>query len=91
MKSSRSKTRTKLESSLTNLSGQLSVSNLLFSNRLVVVILPWNFPFWLAFKSVIPPIVMGNSILLKHSPSTPLCAQAIQEAMGEAGFGKGEF
>jgi len=34
---------------------------------------------------------MGNSILLKHSPSTPLCALAIDEAMTEAGFGKGEY
>ena len=36
-------------------------------------------------------MIMGNSILLKHSPSTPLCALAIQEAMTEAGFGKGEY
>ena len=34
---------------------------------------------------------MGNSILLKHSPSTPLCGNTIQEAMSEAGFGKGEY
>lgn len=53
--------------------------------------MPWNFPFWLPFKSVIPPMIMGNSILLKHSPSTPLCAQAIHDAMAEAGFGKGEY
>lgn len=56
-----------------------------------LVIMPWNFPFWLPFKSIIPPMIMGNSIMLKHSPSTPLCAMAIQEAMTEAGFGKGEF
>ena len=57
----------------------------------MIVIMPWNFPFWLPFKSVIPPMIMGNSILLKHSPSTPLCAQAIHDAMAEAGFGKGEY
>jgi len=28
---------------------------------------------------------------MKHSPSTPLCAAAIGEAMNEAGFGKGEY
>lgn len=53
--------------------------------------MPWNFPFWIPFKSAIPPLIMGNSILQKHAPSTPLCAQAIHEAMAEAGFGKGEF
>ena len=36
-------------------------------------------------------MVMGNAIILKHSPSTPLCAQAIHDAMAEAGFGKGEY
>ena len=53
--------------------------------------MPWNFPFWLPFKSAIPPLIMGNSILMKHSPSTPLCSLAIHEAMCEAGFGKGEY
>ena len=57
----------------------------------VLVIMPWNFPFWLVFKSVLPPMIIGNSIILKHSPSTPLCALAVDEAFKEAGFGKGEY
>ena len=36
-------------------------------------------------------MIMGNSILLKHSPTVPLSAKAIHDAMAEAGFGKGEF
>ena len=31
-------------------------------------IMPWNFPFWVPFKSIIPPLLFGNSIMLKHSP-----------------------
>ena len=41
-------------------------------------IVPWNFPFWMPFKSMIPPLVLGNPILMKHAPSTPLCAEAIE-------------
>lgn len=57
----------------------------------ILVIMPWNFPFWLPFKACIPPMVSGNSIMLKHAPSTPLCAQALHDAFAEAGFGKGEY
>ena len=53
--------------------------------------MPWNFPFWLPFKACLPPLIMGNSIMLKHSPSTPLCAEAIEQSFLEAGFAKGEF
>ena len=40
----------------------------------VLDIVPWNFPFWMPFKSLVPPLILGNPILLKHAPSTPLCA-----------------
>ena len=43
----------------------------------ILTIVPWNFPFWLPFKSAIPPLVLGNSIMLKQSPSTPLCGVAL--------------
>ena len=57
----------------------------------ILAIFPWNYPFWLPFKSIIPPMILGNSIMLKHSPQTPLCALALKEAFTEAGFGKGEY
>lgn len=56
-----------------------------------LVILPWNFPFWLAFKSALAPLILGNPVLLKHSPSTPQCALMIEQAMQQAGFNDGEF
>lgn len=37
-------------------------------------IVPWNFPFWMPIKSMVQPLVLGNPILMKHAPSTPLCA-----------------
>jgi len=57
----------------------------------ILTIVPWNFPFWLPFKSAIPPLVLGNSIMLKQSPSTPLCGIALAEAFEEAGFVDGEY
>ena len=57
----------------------------------ILSINPWNFPFWIPFCTIIPPLVLGNSVMLKHSPSTPLCALALNEAFSEAGFGKGEY
>ena len=35
--------------------------------------------------------MLGNSILLKHSPGTPLSALALEEAFAEAGFGADEY
>lgn len=54
-------------------------------------IVPWNFPFWMPFKSMIPPFVLGNPILLKGSPSTPQCSEAIEKVFIDAGFNEGQF
>lgn len=43
------------------------------------------------FKSAIPPLVLGNPILLKHAPSTPLCAAALESLFHDSGFNDGEF
>lgn len=57
----------------------------------VVGIVPWNFPFWIPFKSLLPPFILGNPIIMKHSPSTPLSALACEDAFRKAGFDKGDY
>jgi len=52
-------------------------------------IVPWNFPLWIPFKSMIPPLVLGNPILLKHAHSTPMCAEEIERLFIDAGFEAG--
>jgi succinate-semialdehyde dehydrogenase / glutarate-semialdehyde dehydrogenase len=52
---------------------------------------PWNFPFYLALRPVIPAIVAGNTVLLKHSSNVPQCSKAIEEMFDLAGFDKGVF
>ncbi|WP_307001129.1 aldehyde dehydrogenase family protein [Acinetobacter baylyi] len=38
----------------------------------ITVISPWNFPFHLSMRSVIPAIALGNTVLLKPASDTPV-------------------
>jgi len=51
----------------------------------VVVIAPWNYPLLTATNAVIPAILAGNAVLLKHSSRTPLCADHFADAFKLAG------
>lgn len=57
----------------------------------VFVIAPWNYPYLTAVNSVVPSIVAGNAVVLKHSAQTPLCAERFADAWREAGLPEGVF
>ena len=57
----------------------------------VFVIAPWNYPYLTAINAIIPAILAGNSVILKHSAQTPLCAERLFEAFREAGLPDGVF
>jgi succinate-semialdehyde dehydrogenase/glutarate-semialdehyde dehydrogenase len=51
----------------------------------VLGILPWNAPFWLAFRFCAPALMAGNACLMKHDAHVPACAEAIGELFVQAG------
>ena len=57
----------------------------------VFVIAPWNYPYLTAVNSIIPALMAGNVVILKHSAQTPLCAERLNEAFAEAGLPAGVF
>jgi acyl-CoA reductase-like NAD-dependent aldehyde dehydrogenase len=55
----------------------------------VLVLAPWNYPYLTAVNSIIPALMAGNTVVLKHSSQTPLCAEQIVEAGQRAAFPEG--
>ena len=57
----------------------------------VFVVAPWNFPYLTSVNAIMPALLAGNAVVLKHSAQTPLCAERLQQAFDEAGLPKGVF
>jgi len=58
---------------------------------LVLVIAPWNYPFLTAANTIVPALLAGNAVLLKHSAQTPLAGERFAEAFASAGLPDGLF
>ena len=57
----------------------------------VLVLSPWNYPYLTAVNAVVPALLAGNTVILKHSDQTPLAAEHFREAFEAAGLPKGVF
>ncbi len=57
----------------------------------IAVVAPWNYPYLTAVNAVLPALIAGNSVVLKHSHQTPLCAERFAEAFKSAGVPEGVF
>jgi len=57
----------------------------------VFTVAPWNYPYLTAVNSIIPALMAGNTVILKHSEQTPFCAERISEAFEAAGLPEGVF
>jgi acyl-CoA reductase-like NAD-dependent aldehyde dehydrogenase len=57
----------------------------------VLTIAPWNYPYLAAVNSVVPALLSGNAVILKHSSQTPLCGERMAEGLAQAGLPDGVF
>ncbi|HEX4812642.1 MAG TPA: aldehyde dehydrogenase family protein [Nonomuraea sp.] len=57
----------------------------------VLTIAPWNYPYLTAVNSVIPGLMAGNAVVLKHAAATLLVAERFQQAFDRAKLPKGVF
>jgi acyl-CoA reductase-like NAD-dependent aldehyde dehydrogenase len=55
----------------------------------VLVIAPWNYPYLTAVNSVVPALLAGNAVIVRHSAQAPLCSERIAEAGAAAGLPPG--
>ena len=57
----------------------------------VLVVAPWNYPYLTAVNTIIPALMAGNSVILKHASQTLLVGERFAEAMGRAKLPEGLF
>ena len=57
----------------------------------IFVIAPWNYPFNTSVNSIVPSLLAGNAVILKHSSQTPLCAEELYEAAKQSSLPKNIF
>jgi len=57
----------------------------------VFVIPAWNYPYLIAINTIVPALLAGNAVILRHSAQTPLVAERFADAFKESGLPDGLF
>jgi acyl-CoA reductase-like NAD-dependent aldehyde dehydrogenase len=55
----------------------------------VLDIAPWNYPLLTVVNVVVPAVLAGNAVIVKHAPQTPLCGEHFADAFARAGAPQG--
>ena len=51
----------------------------------VFVIAPWNYPYLTALNTIVPALIAGNAVMLKHASQTLVVGERIAQAMQAGG------
>ena len=57
----------------------------------VLVVAPWNYPYMTAVNTVVPALIAGNAVVLKHATQTLLAGERMARAFHEAGVPEDVF
>ncbi len=57
----------------------------------VFVVAPWNYPYMTAMNTIVPALIAGNAVMLKHASQTLLVGERIAEALHAAGVPEDVF
>ncbi|WP_019171061.1 aldehyde dehydrogenase family protein [Pseudaminobacter salicylatoxidans] len=57
----------------------------------VMVIAPWNYPYLTAVNTIVPALMAGSAVILKHAAQTLLVGERFQQAFDRVGLPKGLF
>jgi succinate-semialdehyde dehydrogenase / glutarate-semialdehyde dehydrogenase len=52
---------------------------------------PWNFPYYQLARFVAPNLMAGNTVIIKHAPSVPQCANLFEKLFVDAGAEPGVY
>lgn len=55
----------------------------------VYAVMPWNYPVWQVIRVLAPNLLLGNAIVLAHSPNVHVIALALEQVVVDAGLPKG--
>ncbi len=51
----------------------------------VFIVAPWNYPFLTAINTIVPALIAGNAVVLKHASQTLLAGERLTEAFHAGG------
>jgi acyl-CoA reductase-like NAD-dependent aldehyde dehydrogenase len=58
---------------------------------IVMVIAPWNYPYLTSINTIVPALLAGNAVILKHAAQTLLVGERFAEAFRQSGLPQGLF